>query len=61
MDTGPKPINECRTVSVAQAGKRLGICRNTAYKLVGTGDIPAIRVGHRWLVPVSALERMLNP
>ena len=48
-----------RTVSVDQAAKILGIGRSAAYEGVKTGDIPAIRVGGRWLVPLAALDKML--
>ena len=48
------------TYSVVEAGRRLGIGRNQAYEAVRRGEIPTIRIGHRILVPVAALERMLQ-
>lgn len=47
------------TLTVEEAGRRLGISRNHAYDAVKTGEIPAIRIGRRWLVPKVALERKL--
>lgn len=49
-----------RTISVEEAGRRLGVSRNTAYEAAGRGEIPTIRIGRRLLVPVVAFERLLN-
>ena len=49
-----------RTYTVEEAAKILGIGRSAAYQAVGTGEIPAIRIGKRWLVPVQALEQLLS-
>lgn len=47
------------TMSVPEAGRRLGIGRNAAYEAAHRGDIPAIRIGRRYIVPRVAFERML--
>jgi len=47
------------TVNVPTAARILGIGRGTAYKAVRSGDISAIRVAGRLLVPTSALARQL--
>jgi excisionase family DNA binding protein len=49
-----------RTVTVEEAGRQLGIGRNTAYEAARLGQIPVIRVGKRLVVPVAALERLLQ-
>jgi excisionase family DNA binding protein len=49
------------TLTVEEAGARLGISRTLAYELVRRGDIPSIRLGRRVLVPVRALELMVTP
>jgi predicted DNA-binding transcriptional regulator AlpA len=49
-----------RTVSVPEAGKILGIGRNSAYEAVKTKQIPTLRIGGRLVVPIAALERMLE-
>jgi excisionase family DNA binding protein len=48
------------TMSVEEAGRRLGIGRNAAYEAARRGDIPVIRLGKRYLIPIAALERMLQ-
>ena len=48
------------TVTVREAAKLLGIGRNLAYEGVQRGEIPAIRIGNRILVPQAGIERLLN-
>jgi excisionase family DNA binding protein len=48
-----------QTYTVDQAGEILGIGRNAAYEGVRSGQIPAIRIGRRIVVPKVALDRML--
>jgi excisionase family DNA binding protein len=43
-----------------QAQDLLGIGRNSVYDRIRTGEIPAIRLGRRILVPKTGIERMLN-
>ena len=47
------------TLTVEEAAASLGISRASAYEAVRRGDIPAIRIGRRILVPRVALERFL--
>jgi len=49
-----------QTISVEEAGKVLGIGRNSAYEAVRRGEIPVIKIGKLLRVPVVALERMLE-
>lgn len=48
------------TISVPEAGRRLGIGRNTAYEAARRGQIPTIRLGRLLRVPLAAFERMLT-
>jgi excisionase family DNA binding protein len=52
-------VMEQLTISVPEAGRRLGIGRNTAYEAARQGQIPTIRIGRRVVVPVAAFEAML--
>ena len=52
-------LDQRQTLSVEAAAKVLGVGRNTAYEAIRKGELPAIRLGKRLLVPVIALERML--
>jgi len=53
-----KPIR--LTITVPEAAERLGISRNLAYEAARRGDIPTIRIGKRFLVPVAAFERLFS-
>ena len=43
------------TLTVEQAGALLGISRSAAYQAVATGELPALRIGRRWIVPTAPL------
>lgn len=46
-------------LSVAEAGRRLGLSRPSAYLAAKRGQIPTIKIGRRLLVPKAALEKLL--
>jgi excisionase family DNA binding protein len=48
------------TTTVPAAAKRLRIGRNQAYRAVACGQLPAIKIGRRLLIPTAALDRLLN-
>jgi excisionase family DNA binding protein len=51
---------ERRTYEVEEAGRMLGLGKNSAYRAVHRNEIPSIRIGGRILVPKIALDRMLE-
>ena len=51
---------EKTTLTVTEAAKLLGIGKNLAYEAIRRGELPCIKIGHRMLVPVAALERMME-
>lgn len=55
-----KRPDDCATISVPEAGRRLGVGRCTAYELARIGHIPALRLGKKLRVPVAALEQLLR-
>jgi excisionase family DNA binding protein len=48
------------TYTVEEAAVVLGVSRSVAYVACRTGDIPAVRIGRRLVVPKLALDRMLS-
>ncbi|MGA2530729.1 MAG: helix-turn-helix domain-containing protein [Acidimicrobiales bacterium] len=56
----PTPA-EPQALNIGQAAHRLGVHRETLRAAIKRGEIPASRLGRRWLVPVSALDRLLAP
>ena len=48
------------TITVERAAQLLGISRGLAYELVRRGELPAIRLGRRVVVPTNAIDEMLR-
>lgn len=48
------------TVSVEEAALILGISLGSARKAVRGGELPALRLGSRWLVPLPRLLQILG-
>ena len=48
------------TLNINEVAAALGISRNAAYQACKKGEIPAIRIGKRLLVPKNQFERMLD-
>jgi excisionase family DNA binding protein len=49
------------TMSVPEAGAHyFGLSRGASYAALERGEIPAIRIGKLWRVPVRAMERMIE-
>lgn len=45
------------TMTVDEAAQRLQLSRGATYDAVRRGEIPAIRLGRRWLIPLARFER----
>lgn len=54
------PVKERLTYDVGTAAKLLGLSRGAAYQACLTGQIPHLKIGKRILIPVAALNRMLE-
>ncbi len=57
MDIGEKPGRA--TWNLEEVGEYLGIGRTLAYRAARRGEIPALKIGGRWVVSRRALEEML--
>jgi excisionase family DNA binding protein len=47
-------------MSVDDAAEVLGISRSLAYELVRKGELPSLRLGRRLVVPVRAVEALVE-
>ena len=56
MSTGEK----AKVLTVEEAGRWLGIGRSAAYDAIQRNELPHIRIGRRIVVPIVALERLLD-
>jgi excisionase family DNA binding protein len=46
-------------LTVEETAKYLGIGRSMAYEAIRSGEIPAMRIGTRWIVPIEELNGWL--
>jgi excisionase family DNA binding protein len=49
-----------RAYSVEETARALGICPNSVRAAILKKEIPHVRIGRRLLVPVEALEQLLD-
>jgi excisionase family DNA binding protein len=54
------PVVEQKAVSVEEAARKLGISKPLAKRLVAAGEIPSLKLGARRLVPVAAIDRLID-
>jgi excisionase family DNA binding protein len=56
----PTKVDESirRTLTIEEAAKVLGIGRQTAYAAAKSGDLPAVRIGGRLVVPRVRLAEL---
>ncbi len=47
------------TLNVSEAAIRLGVSKPSLYQAIKRGEVPVIKIGHRVLIPISALEKLL--
>lgn len=55
-DTAARP----RFLTVAEVAEEMRVSRMTVYRLVHSGEIPAVRVGKSFRVPAAALQQYLG-
>ncbi len=51
-----RPAVRRAAMSVDEAAVYLGISRTAAYEAVARGEIHALRVGGRWIIPIDPLR-----
>jgi excisionase family DNA binding protein len=54
----PAPI-EPEAITIGQAARRLGVHRDTLRSAIARGEVPAARIGRRWLIPLAAIDDLL--
>ena len=46
-------------LTAAEAMDLLGVGKNTMYRLLKSGELPAVRIGHSWRLTFEAVEYFL--
>jgi excisionase family DNA binding protein len=60
MGSGERPLNEVRFLTVAEVAAVMRVSKMTVYRLVHSGELPAIRVGRSFRVPEQAVHDYLR-
>ena len=58
--TAPATTDDRLAVSVDEAARLLDISRDLAYDLIRRGELPAVKLGRRIVVPRRQLEVLLH-
>jgi len=53
-------LKDVRFLTVAEVADMMRVSRMTVYRLVHSGELPAIRFGRSFRVPESAVEHVLQ-
>jgi excisionase family DNA binding protein len=53
-------LRDVRFLTVAEVADMMRVSRMTVYRLVHSGELPAIRFGRSFRVPESAVEQLLH-
>lgn len=53
-------LSEARFLTVAEVADTMRVSRMTVYRLVHSGELPAIRFGRSFRVPEAAVQQALS-
>jgi len=57
---GPRPLSAGAFLTVAEVAAAMRVSTMTVYRLIKTGELAAIRVGHNYRIREDDLERYLT-
>ena len=49
-----------KVLTIDEGCQALGLSRGSLYRAVARGQIPSLRIGRRLVIPVAALDRLLQ-
>ncbi|MCX6404241.1 MAG: helix-turn-helix domain-containing protein [Actinobacteria bacterium] len=55
-----RPLSEVRFLTIAEVASAMRVSKMTVYRLVHSGELPAIRVGRSFRVPEQAVHSYLQ-
>ncbi|HZI96149.1 MAG TPA: helix-turn-helix domain-containing protein [Actinomycetales bacterium] len=55
-----RDLNEVRFLTVAEVAMMMRVSKMTVYRLVHSGEMPAVRVGRSFRVPEKAVDDYLR-
>lgn len=60
MAAGERPLSEVKFLTVAEVASVMRVSKMTVYRLVHSGELPAVRVGRSFRVPEQAVHDYLR-
>ena len=54
-----KKVEATDALDLRTAGRQIGLGERATYRAAERGQIPAVRIGKRWIVPLHAWRRFL--
>ncbi|MGH3322157.1 MAG: helix-turn-helix domain-containing protein [Streptosporangiaceae bacterium] len=60
MGRGERSLSEVRFLTVAEVARMMRVSKMTVYRLVHSGELPAVRVGRSFRVPEQAVDDYLH-
>lgn len=60
MNPSERPLPQVRFLTVAEVAAVMRVSKMTVYRLVHSGDLPAVRVGRSFRVPEQAVHDYLQ-
>jgi excisionase family DNA binding protein len=60
MSESERPLSEVRFLTVAEVAAVMRVSKMTVYRLVHSGELPAVRVGRSFRVLDSAVQSYLR-
>ena len=58
--TNDRPLSEVRFLTIAEVASAMRVSKMTVYRLVHSGELPAVRVGRSFRVPEQAVQSYLQ-
>ncbi|MPZ62185.1 MAG: helix-turn-helix domain-containing protein [Propionibacteriales bacterium] len=58
--SGDQPLSESTFLTVAEVAAAMRVSKMTVYRLVHSGELPAVRVGRSFRVPAAAVDEYLR-
>ncbi len=60
MSKSPEGLREVRFLTVAEVASVMRVSKMTVYRMVHSGELPAVRVGRSFRVPEQAVQDYLK-
>ncbi|HEU5271061.1 MAG TPA: helix-turn-helix domain-containing protein [Jatrophihabitans sp.] len=60
MSKSPEGLREVRFLTVAEVAAVMRVSKMTVYRMVHSGELPAVRVGRSFRVPEQAVQAYLK-